>query len=343
MARRPAPPSFQSPACAFNQPSSPAFEPNLRLIGCCILRLRLGAFRWLAPPVDLPAVPSSRLPARAFRQPSSSAFEPACSLRRLLFRAPPSCRCPACAFHRPSGPPIAPVSGLRFQLRSPAPLSDPPAACAACFPSSPASRPNLRLSSNVLCLPVGLWSVSSLRLQPTLFAQPSGLIFDSRLRLCPQARLSISLATRAACSTSSPPSDVPPACAFVLSSGSAFLLTFQLAPSSQPLQPLAFELQLPTYCASSVERNIRSLAPVHASANRGNSVDIIFRCITCSAMLRYCESAGIQPCSCIQSLTNVGFTFSSGGDFSSSPMCVPCTPSSKICSSTGMPARFSTR
>jgi len=106
LAHRPAPLSCRSPACAFNRPSSPAFEPNLRLIGCCILRLRLPAFLWLAPPVDIPAVPSSQLPARAFRQPSSSAFEPACDLRRLLFQAPPSCRSPACAFNQPSGPPM---------------------------------------------------------------------------------------------------------------------------------------------------------------------------------------------------------------------------------------------
>jgi len=98
-AHRPAPLSCRSPACAFNRPSSPAFEPNLRLIGCCILRLRLLASLWLAPPVDLPAVPSSQLPARAFRRLSSPAFERSTACAAQRFRAPPSCQSPACAFN----------------------------------------------------------------------------------------------------------------------------------------------------------------------------------------------------------------------------------------------------
>jgi len=106
LAYRPAPLSCRSPACAFNRPSSPAFEPNLRLSSAAAsFGFAFVPTLQLAPPVNLPAVLSSQLPACAVRQPSSSAFEPACDLRRLLFRAPPSCQSPACAFNRLSGPP----------------------------------------------------------------------------------------------------------------------------------------------------------------------------------------------------------------------------------------------
>jgi hypothetical protein len=56
----------------------------------------------------------------------------------------------------------------------------------------------------------------------------------------------------------------------------------------------------------------------------------------------YCTSGAIHPCTCIQFPISVGVTVSSCiAGARPSPMCVPCAPSSKICSSTGIPAVLS--
>jgi len=197
-ALRPVPPSCRLPACAFRRSSGPAFEPNLRLIGCCILRLRLHA--------DLTACASGQPSGCAFRPASSSRLPPTFQLclRTCLQLAPPavpgSAFVPISSLRLPSTfrPTVAPVSSLRLRPRSwlrfrvclqLAPPANPPA-----LPSDPTSDSH-RMSHS----PVGLQFVSSLRLQPTFFAQPSGLTFDLRLRSCPQAPPFDQPATRVAC------------------------------------------------------------------------------------------------------------------------------------------------
>jgi hypothetical protein len=105
----------------------------------------------------------------------------------------------------------------------------------------PAFRPALPLdptsdSHRMSYSPIGLQFVSSLRLQLAFYAQPSGGS-STRVSDRPQARLSISPCSSRCLPISGPPFDVSPACAFDPSSGSAFLLSFRLAPSGQPFSP----------------------------------------------------------------------------------------------------------
>ena len=333
-------PSDRPPACAFGRSSGSAFLSDFQLAPSANLPalpsnltsdshrlLHPLAFAFepifeLAPPVNLPAVPSSQLPACAFRQPSSSAFEPACDLRRLPvpgsafcadLQLAPSIDLPA---HRRADLQLAP------SIRSSAPPSGLPAACAACQPSSPAFRPNLRLSSNVL---FSGWFVR-LQLAPsTNLAQPSGRSFDLRLRSCPQAPPFDQPATCAACQSLACLSTSLQLAPSFRSSGSAFLLILPACAFRSTLQPPPSNFNFRLTARHQLRRTLGACPPVHASANQRISVDIVFPCSTCSAMLLYCESAGIQPCNCIQFAINVGVTcssFSAGGR--SSPMCVPC-------------------
>jgi len=198
LALRPAPPSYQSPACAFNRSSGPAFEPNLRLSSVAAsFGFAFVPTLQLAPPVNLPAVPSSQLPARAFCQPSSSAFEPARSLHRLPV--------PGSAF--------VPISGLRL----PSTFRPTDCACLQLAPSTPLFGSAFRFASSLRRLPTFqpchqtqpptlieclILRLASVRLQlapSTNLAQPSGRSFDLRLRICPQAPPFDQPATRAAC------------------------------------------------------------------------------------------------------------------------------------------------
>jgi len=199
LAYRPAPLSCRSPACAFNRPSSPAFEPNLRLSSAAAsFGFAFVPTLQLAPPVNLPAVLSSQLPACAFRQPFSDC------LRTCLRLAPPavpgSALVPISSLRLQSTfrPTVALISSLRLQSRSPAPLSGLPAACAACQPSSPAFRPNLRLSSNVL---FSSWPPIRLQLAPSTNLLCSTFWPDLRLAspTLPSSPPFDQPATRAAC------------------------------------------------------------------------------------------------------------------------------------------------
>jgi len=194
--------SDSSVAASFGFALVPSFGLRLQ----STFRLCFPASFQLAPSANLPALPSN-LPAACAACCSGLRLRADFQLAPSIDRPARQSRLsPACAFDL--------ALRLRFLVR----LQLAPPASRPALPSDPTSDSH-RMSYS----PVGLWSVSSLRLQPTLCAQPSGLVFDSRLRLCPQARLSINLATRAACQ--------PPA---------HLRTSLQLAPSFCRPAPLSF-------------------------------------------------------------------------------------------------------
>lgn len=264
--------SNRSPACAFNPSSSPAFQPTFDLRLRLTFQLRLPTDLQPSLPVDfpacfptnfrlalsanLPAQPSRSRPACAFCQRSSSASKPNL---RLSSAAVSAWRCPL-VHPRPS------------------PLINLPALPA--YPTSDSHRSLYPFG----CLPVHLQLAPSINL-PTSPADPTS---DSSiavpLRRCFPAYLRLAPPINLPAQPVDPTSDS----STVVFSGGAFRLIFDLR--LQPTFRLAFyfifdfrlrllvrrhfQIQRTTYCVSSVEKNIRSVRPVHASAKKSNSVHI---------------------------------------------------------------------
>jgi hypothetical protein len=276
-------PSNRSSACAFNRSSSPAFQPTFDSRLRPTFRLRLPTNLRPSPHADLPACPPTNLqlapsanlpaqlsrprPAFAFCQRSGSAFKPNL---RLSSAAAFAWRCPL-VYMRPS------------------PLINRPA-----LPATTTSDSHRSLYPSG-CLPAYLRLAPPINL-PTSPADPT---FDSSvavpLRRCLPAYLRLAPPINLPAQPVDPTSDSSTA----VFSGGAFRLTFNLRLGStfrlafylifdfrlRLLVRRHLRIQRPTYCVSSVEKNIRSLVPVHASANLGISVHFLGFCISICAYL----------------------------------------------------------